>query len=203
MRLETEVIQVPNEPSEINALNEIEAAWGWSVQSVQVTEFKDSHYGGTTGTIDSTGYHGTTTIITEHTNYATITYQRDQDMPHYIQICALENEYRECEKKNFLNASEQQKEDECNRLSDAKYRDMLFGKIGIGVFVLAIIYYGAVGAVGVFVSVAIVAFFFLKAWCSPAYKDAENESYELSKKNDERRRAKRVELIQQARNLRA
>ncbi len=93
--METKIIQVKNDPYEINASNEAWGRWGWSVLSVQVThsqntrEYQDwAQYGSNEVTVE------TTTI-----NYATITYQRDKGMPGYDRILELEQEYNRVENR--------------------------------------------------------------------------------------------------------
>lgn len=93
MRTETKVIQVANTPSVINDANASHALWGWSVQSVQITDRKTVYDGDTTGYVDELGVHATTQRITETVNYATITYVRDLDDPNTPELRRLEQEY--------------------------------------------------------------------------------------------------------------
>ena len=84
---ETKIIQVNNDPSIINRANEEWGKFGWSVLSVEVTH--------TQNTKTYTPYYGADHDVVETTtiNYATITYQRDKQMPNYLRITELEQEY--------------------------------------------------------------------------------------------------------------
>lgn len=114
MRLETKFVQVPNDPDTINAINNLAAIWGWTVQSIQVTDSKISYEGDSYGWVSDYGAYVQREIITEHTNYASITYQRDIDDGKYSQLTELEKAYNDCTGKQYLS------EDEQNRLIDAQ-----------------------------------------------------------------------------------
>lgn len=91
---ETKVVQMSNDPSVINALNNLHGAFGWMVINTQITNSQDSRiYQSAPNTITTE----TTTI-----NYATITYQRDREMPHYEELSKLEDEYDAIE-RNAMN----------------------------------------------------------------------------------------------------
>ena len=88
--LETKIVQVDNNPATINQCNEEWGSFGWNVLSVQVTHSQDSR----TYSKGMDYYTGDKTVETTTINYATITYQRDKEMPNYTRIAELENRYR-------------------------------------------------------------------------------------------------------------
>jgi len=89
--METKIIQVSNSPSIINETNELWSYFGWNVQNVQITHSQDTR----TYTRGLDYYTGDKTVETTTINYATITYQRDKNMPHYREFCELEREYNQ------------------------------------------------------------------------------------------------------------
>ena len=95
MRLETKVIQVPNDPRQIDDTNKVMDVFGWTVQGIQITDRKTVREGNSRGRIDNDGIHVETDVYTEHANYATITYQRDLDDPAIKKLASLEKEYDE------------------------------------------------------------------------------------------------------------
>lgn len=127
--METKIIQVKNDPYEINASNEAWGRWGWSVLSVQVThsqntkEYQDwAQYGSNEVTVE------TTTI-----NYATITYQRDKSMPGYERIMELEQEFNQVE-----NRVQSQFKARREELYNAKQKLPKPNESGWGTFVIAL-----------------------------------------------------------------
>jgi len=106
VRLETKFVQVPNNPQTINAINNIAAVWGWSVQGIQVTDNKITYEGDSHGWVSDYGAYVQTEIITEHTNYASITYQRDLDHEKYNQLKFFEDKYADCDNISYLNEEE-------------------------------------------------------------------------------------------------
>lgn len=141
MRLETKFVQVPNDPEHINAINNLAAVWGWTVQNIQVTDSKITYEGDSHGWVTDYGYYGTTERITEHTNYASITYQRDMDNPKYEQLTALEDAYNSCTGKQYLTQEEQQRLSNAKLAVDAKRSKLIiYGMVAlIGSIVLGII----------------------------------------------------------------
>ena len=87
--LETKMIQVANEPSNINEVNNEWGSFGWSVLSLQITHSQDSK----TYSRGLDFFTGDKTVETTEINYATITYQRDKKMDNYAQIQALVQQY--------------------------------------------------------------------------------------------------------------
>lgn len=87
--METKIVQVKNDPGIINYTNEEWSRWGWSVLSVQVTHSQNTktYTDGLSDEVNNRYTVETTTI-----NYATITYQRDKEMPNYGKIARLEQE---------------------------------------------------------------------------------------------------------------
>ena len=140
--METKIIQVKNDPYEINASNEAWGRWGWSVLSVQVThtqntrEYQDwAQYGSNEVTVE------TTTI-----NYATITYQRDKGMPGYDRILELEQEYNQVE-----NRVQSQYKARREELYDAKQKLPKPHEAGCGTIIVALFCgYLAIGSAFIF-----------------------------------------------------
>lgn len=87
--IETKIIQIDNSPSTINDANEEWGHFGWVVQNVQVTHSQDTR----TYTKGLDYYTGDKTVETTTINYATITYQRDKQMPNYSKLVQLEAAY--------------------------------------------------------------------------------------------------------------
>lgn len=88
--METKVIQVRNDPEEINRSNEEWGRFGWSVLSIQVTHSQNTK----TYTKGFDYYTGDKTVETTTINYATITYQRDKEGKNYSRFAELEKEYQ-------------------------------------------------------------------------------------------------------------
>ncbi len=87
--METRIVQVANNPEAINRSNDVWGIFGWNVLSVQITHSQNTKTY-TKGLMDY--YSGDKTVETTTINYATITYQRDKDMPNYTRIAALQAE---------------------------------------------------------------------------------------------------------------
>ena len=86
--LETKTIQTVNDPSAIDQANAFYQQFFWNVQSVQITHVKDSHQ-----EYFDWGSSVEVKTVTETTQYATITYNRDKLIPHYDDIVRLEKAY--------------------------------------------------------------------------------------------------------------
>ena len=123
MRLETMVRQTVNDPDSINNQNRFYACWGWNVLSVQITDNKVV-YDGNSHTVGSSemfindgigfGSASSQTVterITEHTNYATITYQRDMDAPNMDKLLTVQKKYDELCEKSWTEYSGKSKEE--------------------------------------------------------------------------------------------
>lgn len=87
--METRIVQVENSPEAINRSNDVWGIFGWTVLSVQITHSQNTKTY-TKGILDY--YSGDKTVETTTINYATITYQRDKDMPNYKRLAALQAE---------------------------------------------------------------------------------------------------------------
>jgi len=128
MRIDTKVIQVSNVPSLIQTRNEMEAVWGWSVLSIQITDQKTVKEG---DSYQRESFFGDkliteTEVITEHVNYATITYQRDLDDPISKQLADLEAEYHKTDRADvtsFLNTSDASLFEDSRQKLNKKMRD--------------------------------------------------------------------------------
>lgn len=86
--METKIVQVTNSPESIDASNSIWESFGWNVLSVQVTHSQN------TKTYTAHAGDGYNTVETTTINYATITYQRDKQMPNYTDLKELERQYQ-------------------------------------------------------------------------------------------------------------
>lgn len=87
---ETKTIQTRNDTSLIDQMNKREELFFWNVQSVQVTHVQDSH----TEFRDKAFMNAIeVSTVTETTQYATITYERDKMIPLYDEVVELEKEY--------------------------------------------------------------------------------------------------------------
>lgn len=207
MHIETKVIQLANDTTAIQQRNESEALWGWSVLSVQITDQKvikegDSHghesYGGDK-------YIVTTEVVTEHTNYATITYQRDLDDARTAKLVELEKQYNACNYSDFLDDEDSKTKEECSAILVKMDRDMLIAKIGLGCTVAAFILRHMVG-LGFFelffyIFGIITVVFFTKAVFTPEYRTAKRKMRPLEKMTASRKEAKKREIIAQAKAL--
>ena len=144
MRVETKVIQVANDQKVINKVSQEAAIWGWAVQNIQITEQKivkegDSH--------ERESFFGDkiiteTEVITEHINYATITFQRDRDDLTMSKLAELELAYEAADRAMLLNDNEQYEVEELGKILDKRDLDKRIAKyllIGAGIaFVLGL-----------------------------------------------------------------
>jgi len=105
---ETMIIQTANDPVTINNMNNEWGCFGWSVLSIQITHSQDSR----TYTRGLDYLTGDLTTETTTINYATITYQRDRQLPNRAQIAALQQQY---------NQLRQELADEVARIQQADY----------------------------------------------------------------------------------
>lgn len=87
--METKVVQVENTPESINQAGELWGCFGWNVTSVQVTHSQNTK----TVTEGLGWYTGTNTVKTTTINYATITLQRDRDIPYHDKLAAYQAEF--------------------------------------------------------------------------------------------------------------
>ena len=149
MRLETKFVQVPNDPSTINAINNLAAVWGWTVQSIQVTDSKVSYEGDSYGWVTDYGVYVRKEIVTEHTNYASITYQRDMDIKNYTQLCAYEESYNDCDRTTYLASDElAQMQDAESKMNAYNKRIKLSVIIGISCLVIGVFGISWLAAIG-------------------------------------------------------
>lgn len=138
MRVETKVIQVANDQKVINKVSQEAAIWGWAVQNIQITEQKivkegDSH--------ERESFFGDkiiteTEVITEHINYATITFQRDRDDLTMSKLAELELAYEAADRAMLLNDNEQYEVEELGKILDKRDLDKRIAKyllIGAGI----------------------------------------------------------------------
>lgn len=102
--LETMVRQTQNDPCAIEADNREQARFFWGVKNVQITHFKDSH-----NEFTDWGDVIEVKTVTETTQYATITYERDTRIPHYAEVVAVEERYRAA--KSRVHSLEEQRYD--------------------------------------------------------------------------------------------
>lgn len=109
MRLENNFVQVENNPIVINKVNSIAATFGWTVQSIQVTDSAVAYSTGAVTWATEFGAFTNNNVSVERTTYASITYQRNMDDPRYSKWAVLENEYNALEARSFL-TNEEQKE---------------------------------------------------------------------------------------------
>lgn len=82
-RLETKTVKV--HPSQEEFYIDTYARFGYSLFSRNEVYSKDSHL--------EKGYNGSVNQVTETTNYVSLTFQRDKDMPYYQEICAIEKKF--------------------------------------------------------------------------------------------------------------
>lgn len=108
MRLENNFVQVENNPVVINKVNSVAAAFGWTVQSIQVTDTSVAYQSGAVGWTTEFGTFVNSFVNIKRTTYASITYQRDRDDSKYSQWVALEREYNAIEEKSYYTEQERQ-----------------------------------------------------------------------------------------------
>lgn len=113
-RTETKIIQVENTPTVINQNNENYGCFGWNVLSVQVTHSQDTKT--YTKTLSDL-YYGDKTVETTIINYATITYQRDTELPNRNRLLELESDF----------AAQSDKLSDCYFLRDSGWQGIMFG----------------------------------------------------------------------------
>lgn len=201
MRLETKFVQVPNDPSYINAINNLAAVWGWTVQSIQVTDSKVSYEGDSYGWVSDYGAHVSTEIITEHTNYASITYQRNIDDPKHAKLSEFETAYNECDDKWFLSASEQARYDKACEDADKerkKYKKFAIIAGVVSAYVLLVACLVVKNPLPLIAGIAVTVYFAKK---SSKALDRNPDYNELFALNESRREARKQELNKSAQQL--
>ena len=201
MRLETKFVQVPNDPSTINAINNLAAVWGWTVQSIQVTDSKVSYEGDSYGWVTDYGTHIRKEIITEHTNYASITYQRDMDDPKCMKLSKLEAAYNECDNQRFLTDKE---ETSFNEACDAAHKEgKKYKKLAIITGVVSA-YVLLVASIAVKNPIPIIAGIVLTIYFARKSANSHNNNVEFNRLTDinsSRREARKQELLTAAKQL--
>lgn len=208
MRLETKFVQVKNDPNVINAINNLAAIWGWTVQNVQVTDNKVTYEGNSTGWVNEYGAHITTEVITEHTNYASITYQRDMDHPNYARLRALEEDYNTSDNRDFLSKEEKAEMSQIEAQIAPVYKKNKWIKIiSIIVAIYAVTFgsflnseasSGAGMALSLIAVAAIISAIYFGRKASKATVFGNSTWRNLNQQNEERREAHKKELIHQA-----
>jgi len=210
MRIDTKVIQVSNVPSLIQTRNEMEAVWGWSVLSIQITDQKTVKEG---DSYQRESFFGDkliteTEVITEHVNYATITYQRDLDDPISKQLADLEAEYHKTDRADvtsFLNTSDASLFEDSRQKLNKKMRDWKIGKFAL-IFTFVSFLLGLFRIE--FASYTFLIFglgtivFFLKAWFSPSYFSAKKYYKKFSRFASEKKQETKNEIREHAELLR-
>lgn len=187
MRFETKFVQVPNDPNRINTLNNMAAIWGWTVQNIQITDTKITLEGDSFGWITEYGTFSQKEVVTEHTNYASITYQRDMDHPHYEQLCALEREYNSCDKTSILTSDESKIIKRYDKLN-------LLWKIIVAIFIVLAFLVQEEFLTGAIITPLIF-------WLAPPIRTLKKESSKLWLKNYNYKQDKKQELIDKAKSL--
>ena len=204
MRQETKVIQLANDPKAIERRNEFEAIWGWAVLGLQITDQKIVREGDSYGHQSSWSdeYIITTEVITEHTNYATITYQRDLDDPRIQELADLEKQYQDCCSSDFLTADEAATKAQCLGILDKKDRDKLFAKICLGGTIVSLILSSnTLFNLLFYMFVIATVVFWGKAIFSSEYKTATKQLKSLHEITADRRSASQHELMMAAKRL--
>ena len=204
MRMQTEMIQVKNDPKIINEVNSNAAIWGWSVLNIQITDQKIVREGDSKGGLQqgffNDKYVVTTEVITEHVNYASITYQRDLDDPRTARLAELEKAYYSCENADYLSREEANAKKEAQDVLDKKDRIKLFAKISFCAAIVSFILLFFVDLFDylfiLFLSLGISLGIY--AIVSPAFRAADKKDYELVSENKRRREAKQLEIKNQA-----
>ncbi len=207
MRTETKVIQVQNDPKVINDMNTEAAIWGWSVLNVQITEQKIVKEGDSHGRESTWGdkYITTTEVITEHINYATITYQRDLDDPTTKKLADLERDYNHRENAEltwFLGDNDNTVYKECQEILKKKARDKLFGKIFLGATVVCLIF-SRNPLINVLMYVCAIGalFFFGKALFTSEYRKAKENVERLTREAYQKRGKNKTEILNKAKAI--
>lgn len=197
MRLETRFVQVPNNPQTINAINDLAAVWGWSVTSIQVTDSKVTYEGNSHGWVSDYGAYIEKEIVTEHTNYASITYPRDMDDPHYRQLVALEAEYDACDQEDDLTDEQWAtifKYEKTQKLLKNTFLGALILSFALSVFAIPLPFLS--NALFFFAIGNRIYYFF-----APSFKKLKKDAGELRQHLIEYIRARKLEVIQQANSL--
>ena len=210
MRMQTEMIQVKNDPKIINEVNSNAAIWGWSVLNIQITDQKIVREGDSKGGLQqgffNDKYVVTTEVITEHVNYASITYQRDLDDPRTAKLAELEKAYYSCEKADYLSREEANAKKEAQDVLNRKDRIKLFAKISFCAAIVNFIILFFIDSIDL-VDILLIPFIlflllgvFLRIYAivSPAFRAADKKDYELVRENERRREAKQLEIKNQA-----
>lgn len=121
MRLETNFVQTANDPRIINRVNSIAAAFGWTVQSIQVTDSQVAYSNGSFGWVTEYGVFIQESVKHERTTYANIVYQRDTEDPRHPDWVELESEYSAMEERSFLTDEELLRIVEIEKMMRKKY----------------------------------------------------------------------------------
>lgn len=209
MRMQTEMIQVKNDPKVINEINSNAAIWGWSVLNIQITDQKIVREGDSKGGLQQ-GFFGdkyviTTEVVTEHVNYASITYQRDLDDPRTAKLAELEKAYYSCEKADYLSSEEAKVKKEAQDVLDKQDRIKLFAKLGfcaaIVSFILLFIVSTDLFDYLFILFLALGIFLGIYAVISPTFRAADKKYYELVRENKQRCEAKQLEIKNAALSL--
>lgn len=216
MRLENNFVQVENNPVVINKVNSVAAAFGWTVQNIQVTDSAVAYESGAVGWTTEFGTFVNKTISIQRTTYASITYQRDMEDSRYKDWVKLEREYNDALAKTYLDSSEQLR---LKQIKDETVRKGTRIAQFLGVFAAILLFasdyippdFYVICLVGGLL-LAIAALYFIlgkkgkgeKVALSMYAKSAlvKNSEYNaLLKKEDARRTQARTEILDQARAL--
>ncbi len=207
MRTETKVIQVQNDPKTINEANTEAAIWGWSVLNIQITEQKIVKEGDSHGRESVWGdkYVTTTEVITEHINYATITYQRDLDDPTTKKLADLERDYNHretIEETWFLGENDNFVYKECMDTLSKKKQDKLWGKILLGATVVCLVLSGnIIFNILMYLCAIGTIIFFGKAVFSSKYRKAKKNIDQLTREAYQKRKAEKVRILNDAKAI--
>ena len=145
MRLENNFVQVENNPVVINKVNSVAAAFGWTVQSIQVTDSAVAYSSGSVTWATEFGAFTNNNVSIQRTSYASISYQRDMDDPKYREWVKLENEYNSMLSRSFLTDTEQRQYEQMRKEAEKKIRKsyqaaMMFGQcVFYGMALLSVI----------------------------------------------------------------
>lgn len=138
MKLENNFVQVKNDPSVINEVNSVAAAFGWTVQSIQITDSSVAYESGAVGWTTEFGTFVNKTISIKRNTYASITYQRDMEDRAYQEWVALENEYNEIEKRSYLSEEDKEIVRSIEENVKEKYRKIFIVVVALSVVTLNI-----------------------------------------------------------------
>ncbi len=109
-----------NNPVVINKVNSIAATFGWTVQSIQVTDSAVAYSTGAVTWATEFGVFTNNNVSVERTTYASITYQRDREDPLYSQWLVLENEYNDMLGRSFLDDKDHRRLEKIRQEATAK-----------------------------------------------------------------------------------